>query len=128
MTETVFVYGSLKEGFHNHAVMDRARGKLIRTGITLPEYDMISFGAYPGVLAGGECVIKGEVYEVEDIGPLDRLEGHPTFYERRIVNIACKDFIKAWMYVLPREAYGDYFDNFGIKTEYNVKEWVGRNM
>jgi gamma-glutamylcyclotransferase (GGCT)/AIG2-like uncharacterized protein YtfP len=124
----VFVYGSLKEGFHNHVVMEMAGGKLVATGITMPQWDMVSFGAYPGVIGNGECVIKGEVYEVEDLRPIDRLEGHPTFYERFVVDIACKEPVKAWMYVLPRETYGDYSDNFGIKTERNVKEWVGRNM
>lgn len=124
----VFVYGTLKKGFHNHQVMQQAGGIFIRNAITFPEYEMISFGAYPGLIhieAPGN-IIKGELYEVADIAPIDRLEGHPQFYERFLMPIAVEEVIEAWIYLLNPETYGDYEKHYGIRTHDNVKEWVGQ--
>ena len=45
--------------------------------------DMYSLGGFPGVV-DGEGDVDGEVYRINDghLDPLDRLEGHPTFYRR----------------------------------------------
>ena len=93
----VFVYGTLKQGFSNHHVMKRANGRFVGTHNTDPWYTMIKMGTFPGVVVGGETSIKGEVFEVDSLVPLDRLEGYPGFYNRRLIET---DYGPAWMYIL----------------------------
>lgn len=100
-TNNVFVYGTLKEGFYNNRVMERAGGTSLGKRETEPNYTMANLGSFPGVYEGGSTVVKGELYSVLDLGPLDQLEGHPTFYERRTITLSSGE--EAWMYILPGE-------------------------
>lgn len=87
----VAVYGTLKRGFGNHRLLEKA--EFIGVGDTLPFFDMISFGGYPGVISGTES-IKVEVFEVSDqdtIDNLDFLEGHPSFFRRDDTHIKLRD-------------------------------------
>lgn len=73
----VFVYGTLKQGHHNHTVMQEAGGELIGPGVVSGSR-MISLGGFPGLV---ECddlssIVTGELYEVDDVRPLDSLEGY----------------------------------------------------
>lgn len=74
----IFVYGTLKRGFGNHRLLETSRliGEDSIRGL------LINFGL-PGVIEG-EGTVQGEVYEVDAdvLARLDRLEGHPHFYER----------------------------------------------
>ena len=97
LVKMVFVYGTLKQGFSNHHVMKRANGRFVGTHNTDPWYTMIKMGTFPGVVVGGETSIKGEVFEVDSLVPLDRLEGYPSFYNRRLIET---DYGPAWMYIL----------------------------
>ena len=73
----VFVYGSLKRGFHNHRFLHGQR--FIGEARTKPVYRLLSFDAYPGMIpaSDGGHSIHGEVWEVD--APcklmLDHLEG-----------------------------------------------------
>ena len=96
-TNMVFVYGTLKHGFYNHRVMLKANGRFVGAHITEPEYTMVSLRAYPAVLDQGDTSIHGEVYEVDSLLYLDRLEGYPGFYDRKIIDTS---FGPAWMYLL----------------------------
>lgn len=80
----VLVYGSLKRGFGNHRVMEAAGGKHIGAH-TLSGFDMYSLGGFPAIVRG-EGRVECEVYSVDSLEPLDRLEGHPTFYKREVVD------------------------------------------
>lgn len=80
----VLVYGSLKQGYGNHRVMQEAGGELIGKH-TLSGFDMHSLGGFPAIVRG-EGRVECEVYQVENLAPLDRLEGHPTFYKREVVD------------------------------------------
>jgi gamma-glutamylcyclotransferase (GGCT)/AIG2-like uncharacterized protein YtfP len=55
------------------------------------------------MIAGGRTAVVGEVYDVDAVtlAALDRLEGHPRFYERRTVRLDDGDEVAA--YVLPNE-------------------------
>jgi gamma-glutamylcyclotransferase (GGCT)/AIG2-like uncharacterized protein YtfP len=93
----VFVYGSLLTGQRNAYVL----GDLLRRpGRTRPEWTLISLGAYPGLIAGGETAVVGEVVEVDDalLARLDKFEGHPHFYRRQTIRLT-SGFAEA--YVLP---------------------------
>jgi gamma-glutamylcyclotransferase (GGCT)/AIG2-like uncharacterized protein YtfP len=119
----LFVYGTLRQGMGNHPLLGgcsylgkgRIQAKLYLSG-WLP---MI----YPG-----DGVTIGEVYEIPDQEKwhrLDSLEGHPDWYERRLVPVTFEDGDEAtvWAYFMcdgyPTATYvesGDYAKERG--------EWV----
>lgn len=93
----VFVYGTLKEGFPNHCLMNGSRRV---AEATLHGFAMYSIGGYyPGVVRGiGR--ITGEVYEVNDLTVLDRLEANGRLYQRELVPVeAAEGVIEAWIYL-----------------------------
>ncbi|ARN74381.1 gamma-glutamylcyclotransferase family protein [Oceanicoccus sagamiensis] len=81
----VFVYGSLKSGFHNHALL--ATSCYLGACRTPPRFSMYDLGAFPAVAEGGTTAIYGEVYKVGDdvLALLDQLEGHPEWYCRTVI-------------------------------------------
>lgn len=83
----IFVYGSLKEGFGNHRILGNAVKRC--NGITLEKFTMLDLGSFPGVILEPTSLISGEVYDVtEDIfNRVERLEGYPSFYNRKEVGI-----------------------------------------
>ena len=105
MTNLVFVYGTLKKGFGNHRLLEKSHclGEAY-----LPRTKMVNLGAYPAVIAGGKKEVMGEVYQVDEetLARLDRLEGHPSFYERQQVRVfpllQGVDHWLAWCYFMPQ--------------------------
>lgn len=101
----VAVYGSLREGLHNHHVLNGA--DMLDTG-EIEGYNMYSLGAYPALVPVDTptCPIKVEVYEVNEptFIALDRLEGYPTFYNRDVVDVVCEDgsVMPCWVYYMRR--------------------------
>ena len=85
---TVFVYGSLMQGFGNHP-HHLGRARYIGKGTTQSVYTMLDLGSFPAVMPNGETAIQGEVYSVNDaqLAALDRLEGHPSFYKRTLITL-----------------------------------------
>lgn len=103
----VFVYGSLKQGFHNHIWMEEIGAKYIGKCSTEKIFDMISmYDSYPGLI-NGEYGINGELYEIDsmDIYHLDRLEGYPNYYDRKVINVKMDNGVeyKAICYILSNE-------------------------
>jgi gamma-glutamylcyclotransferase (GGCT)/AIG2-like uncharacterized protein YtfP len=76
----VFVYGTLKKGFPNHHVMERAKGVLVSGDAEMSYVRMHSVGgAYPALIEDHKApprYVKGELWLVQDLAPLDRLEGY----------------------------------------------------
>lgn len=68
-------------GFGNHGLLQT--GEFVSEG-QASGLQLYNLGYFPGAIHG-EGTIQGEVYEVDGatLGRLDRLEGHPTFYERQ---------------------------------------------
>jgi gamma-glutamylcyclotransferase (GGCT)/AIG2-like uncharacterized protein YtfP len=96
-TNLVLSYGTLKKGHPNHRVMQMAGGKYIAD--TTINGSMHSYGAFPVIDINTGSTIHCELYEVENLAPLDRLEGFPSFYFRSIVKTSCgRD---AWVYHIP---------------------------
>ena len=95
-TQLVFVYGTLKKGKSNHDLLKNSKflNKAILNCAT-----MHSLGHYPAI-KNGLGHVHGEVYEVDAVtmDRLDRLEGHPVFYKREIVDLSGGQ--KAWTYFL----------------------------
>lgn len=101
----VFVYGSLKRGYHNHSVMEQEEGILVDMAETAEKmFTMYSLGSYPCVWEDGKYRIKGELYCVDDLSGLDHLEGYPKYYTRHKVKVRTDtnpdDILWAWMYFL----------------------------
>jgi gamma-glutamylcyclotransferase (GGCT)/AIG2-like uncharacterized protein YtfP len=57
------VYGSLKQGYHNHSYLKGA--EFIRNMTTEPKYTLFD-GGFPIVERGGETAIQGELWFSED--------------------------------------------------------------
>lgn len=103
--EKVFVYGSLKEGFHNHCVIKDSGGKLLAKDYRLDGFSMFSLRAFPAIVPNHVDSVYGEIYEVDDLEYTDYLEGYPHFYDRKEVET---EFGKAWVYFhheQPTDAY-----------------------
>jgi gamma-glutamylcyclotransferase (GGCT)/AIG2-like uncharacterized protein YtfP len=84
----VFVYGTLMRGEINHRLLATAR--FVAEAHTEPCFDLFDLGHFPAMSAGGQTVVRGEVYAVDDqtLVRLDRLEGHPEFYQRTPIRLA----------------------------------------
>jgi len=99
----VFVYGSLMTGLHNHHYLAEARRSGEAT-IAAGKFAMISLGAFPGLILDPQgATVPGELYDVDGdtLAELDRLEGHPRCYRRRLVYVTCEgNPVTALVYVL----------------------------
>ena len=97
----IFVYGTLKQGFYNHAIMEKIGFSYLGTGVTRNAYALVVGGKYnvpflfepkdtPG--NGGEAhQIAGEVYRISSalLDELDVLEGVAHgYYVRRKIAVA----------------------------------------
>ncbi len=101
----VFVYGTLKSGYGNNTLLSTSR--LIGKAVTKKHYVLGNVGfpfAFPAdvVPAGNQRLlhpVAGEVWEIDTPGTLldlDNLEGHPTWYKRREVEL--QDDSLVWIY------------------------------
>lgn len=86
----VFVYGTLKRGFYNHALLENS--EFIAEVITKEKYPMVNFEEYFPYLINEVGVghkIKGELFKVDDetFAKLDILEGYPDLYTRENIKV-----------------------------------------
>ena len=83
--------------------MAAQRARMSPDARTEPAFELVSLGAFPAMLAGGNTAVVGEVYAVDRaiLAGLDRLEGHPHFYRRQLVRL--KDGERVLAYLLRRE-------------------------
>ncbi|ATB45924.1 gamma-glutamylcyclotransferase family protein [Corallococcus macrosporus] len=96
----IFVYGTLLSGEPNHRLLRGAR--LIGPARTQPRFSLYDYGPFPALASRGKHAIEGEVYEVDALmlAALDRLEGHPRFYQR--TSIALDGAGRAEAYLFPK--------------------------
>jgi len=106
----LLVYGTLKEGHANHALIKAAKGQFLGYDKISGPFRMIDMTGFPGVIINdGEdtedgyietSTVYGELWgiEPEGLAAIDMLEGHPNFYRR------CKWWTdgekRAWIYTL----------------------------
>lgn len=98
----VAVYGTLKKGRHNHPLL---RGSNFLGYCRIPN-GTLYVGELPYLTdtPGNGC--DAELYEVSEFTRrmLDMLEGHPDFYERRLISVTIPltaTTISAWCYFHP---------------------------
>lgn len=109
----IAVYGTLKRGHYNNRFIGTS--EFIGEGITKDKYQMTSNGHFPYLSKNGDYNIKVEVFEVneDDLKNIDRLEGHPTFYKREVVDIIIgEDILKCWIYLTPVKGQIQLKDEF----------------
>ena len=98
----VFVYGTLKRGYHNNAHL--IESKFIKT-TTIKGISLHAGGGwkFPFAMRNPGGKITGEIYEVDNttLKNLDYLESHPDWYRRKQFNVGK---LKVWVYLNPGEA------------------------
>lgn len=82
---TLFVYGTLKHGGSNHALLSGQ--PFLGVAHTPPGFTLFSLGAYPGMIASAadRAGVTGELWSVDDacLAQLDELEGLAAGLYRR---------------------------------------------
>ena len=89
----IFVYGTLKQGFHNHYLLEDT--KFICEAATKDKYPMVNTEEYFPYLFNQKGMghnIRGEVYRIDDVtlAMLDVLEGYPDHYTRETIKVLSK--------------------------------------
>lgn len=100
----VFVYGTLKQGLHNHHYLIDQQ---YLGPATLPDYTLYAVTPwYPGILPaepGRKSQVDGELYDVDAscVARLDHLEDNGATYLRREVTLTLPDgsHTVAWAYI-----------------------------
>lgn len=106
----IFVYGTLKRGFWNHSLLEHSAfiGKA-RTGREFT----LKVNGLPYLIEEEGIGASGELYAVSKmtLKSLDKLEGHPGFYQRKKIQVidsnGKKQKVFAYIYPLSR------LDNYG---------------
>lgn len=93
----VFVYGTLKRGGRLHDALRYAN--FLGVHSTDPVYAMYTTNDLYPYICDGNSVVHGEVFEVDDenLRYLDRVEGYPDFYNRKLIETPWGD---AWVYYI----------------------------
>lgn len=107
MSNLIFVYGTLRSTESRSSVLTNS--KFIGEYKSLQKYTMVNLGNFPGIFDEGTTQIFGEVYSVENdvLETLDRIEGHPDFYQRKPILLS--NFNKTvFAYFLEKDRYHSY--------------------
>lgn len=106
MNTRVFVYGTLLRDEPNHYILERAC--FVREARTPAVFTLRDLGAFPALLADGSTAVLGEVYEVDaaTLARLDRLEGHPRFYQRTPIALDDGEPVEAYV-MAPERAWSE---------------------
>ena len=123
----VSVYGTLKEGWGNHRLLNRT--PVIKGHIGIDKLDGVGF---PIIKLGNNYRLNVEVYEVNpgDLSNLDSLEGYregqvPTFYDRKRTDVTLVDGSKLNTFVY--EYVSDFSNSIESECENvdGVHNWLG---
>lgn len=131
-TMLVAAYGTLRPNYGNSRLFQAAEAVHVGTGLTQEKHSMYASGIPFVVENGGTSQIEVDVFEIESskIGPIDRLEGHPGWYERRLTKVVMGDgsIVDAWLYFNDEAANGRYTlvesGNYNVYTGKAVQETV----
>jgi gamma-glutamylcyclotransferase (GGCT)/AIG2-like uncharacterized protein YtfP len=114
----LFVYGTLRRGGANHALLAHAR--FLGPATTVDRYALFVDGI--PFLAPAPAVhrVRGEVFAVDadTLAAVDRLEGHPVWYERRPVAVVLDAATKAAR-AAAGSAFGDAPRPLACETYFN---------
>lgn len=113
----IFVYGTLKKGYHNHHLI--ARQKFVCEAKTKPVYRLYHNGGFPCMVEADNngVSVKGEIYEVDEIclKRLDKLEGTPYLYSRETLQIDYPEKVEVYIFRRPVSALKECGDSWPPK-------------
>lgn len=102
----IAVYGSLREGLHNHQLLVNA--KYIGAFTSNPTFSMFDLGSFPAIVNKGNFTVEFEVYAVnkEQAKRVDNLEGFTgknsdSWYKKGIIETP---FGKAFYYYFDKDS------------------------
>lgn len=119
------VYGTLKRKGSNHGLLSDSTTTFLGEATSAPNYSMLSMGGYPAIVPGSDSVAL-EVFAVsnETLARLDRLEGHPSFYERREVEVLSEHGYNEVIWVYHLKEGGEYARSYFFKDEKGRLNWT----
>lgn len=119
------VYGTLKRGYHNHRLIEGAGLQFFGSMYTREAKFTLQGGrGFPIVRDGGDQHIMCELYqfdEFKDIAAIDRLEGYPSWYNRRPIEFTNRR--QAWMYVQDYEE-GQSYPTDRVQIKKGIASWL----
>jgi len=107
----ILAYGSLKKGYGLNKVLKNS--EYLGKARTTDNYTLIDGANFPFLIERNGKGAIGELYEVD--APtmlwLDKIEGHPNFYERKKILTTTEngDKIEVWAYIHP-DVFGNDFN------------------
>lgn len=109
-------------GFGNHDLLRHSGARFIGQALTDKRFGMLNFGAYPGIYhdENAKYPVFGEVYEVNTLVHLDRLESNGSFYNREPTSVrllVTNEVAHPWVYVLMPDF--EYRRKQYLPTEFN---------
>ena len=122
----VAVYGTLKYGYNNYENYLRGKSIYMGVGVTQKKYPLvIERLPYLSPVEGLGHHVDVDVFRVDDdtFKDLDRLEGHPRWYNRKETSIVMTDgsVVTAWVYFNDIDIrFKDYHESFERVT-FNTK-------
>jgi gamma-glutamylaminecyclotransferase len=125
----MFVYGSLKRGFHNHSLLrdeeflgygntNDSCFLLTHEYAGFPCASLYKPDIYPKLKP---AKIQGEVYKISGISLywVDVLEGNGAFFNRKIFNV--NGYGKCWIYILDGlDLPGNHYKNTKLSLEFQT--------
>ena len=133
----IFVYGSLLKGFQNNYILENST--FVGEFATVEGYILVGAKSrsFPYVLnrinGDASTQIMGELYDVSEdtMNKLDKLEGYPTIYNRKIINITNGvDIVCSNIYILENQDLIDEIhksDRFLIISHGDWKKYCKSN-
>ncbi len=104
MGNYLFVYGTLRRGGKAHEVLLSAGATFICMARTINKYELTTINGFPAAIPSSQGKqIVGELYEVQNLAPIDEYEDAPTTYIRVLTDVECLDTksrYRAWIYIL----------------------------
>tara|TARA_R110000868_G_scaffold800_3_gene5889 strand:+ start:2414 stop:3442 length:1029 start_codon:yes stop_codon:yes gene_type:complete len=128
----VAVYGTLKKGYSNYERY-LSSSKHIGSGVTKDKYPLVVRGL-PFLIdqCGVGYNVDVDVFKVSDtkLEQLDKLEGHPHWYQRKTIPIILEDkILDCWVYFNNAETHmgREYHSSFNqaprqVRYEYDIPE------
>jgi len=117
----IFVYGTLRKGFGLHTVIEDC--PFIGYAKTDNDYTLIEGTNFPFLVEREGDGAIGEVYSIPEflIPELDRIEGHPFFYERKkiIVKLDNEKDVEVSTYIHP----DNLPESFNIITDFTKERF-----